>query len=239
MKTLYLGLDLTDGYSRHPRPVDVAHPDADSREVRFTTLAWGPGPDPWPLDSRALVRKLAGGQRAVFVLDGPQALASPPRGAREAERGLRTPGRTPSELPVPGSKPFAGYLRSSVEGFARLVERSALDLADLDGTTANGATLLEAYPGAAWPVLAGRRLAKKKTRQGREERRDLLLACGLGLPECLPNHDQLDAALCALLGWWLQAKTPRAQLVGESVYRDGAVLREGRILMPTAGAGLP
>ncbi|HZI14349.1 MAG TPA: DUF429 domain-containing protein, partial [Myxococcus sp.] len=148
----YLGLDLTDPYSRSPRPVDVAEVDARGR-VRFSERRWpAPGQD-GSLDAAALAEAFPVEPGDVLVIDGPQALARPGAKVREAERLLRAPGRTPDVLPEPGP-PFAGFVRGSVLLFAALHTWSGLPMLDVDTDAPGKARLLEAFPGATWRTLA-------------------------------------------------------------------------------------
>lgn len=73
---------------------------------------------------------------------------------------------------------------------------------------------------------------KKASREGRVRRRELLEVAGLRFPEGeLPTHDQLDAALCAWLGWLTRTAPERVQAVGMPLWVDSTGwLREGRIL---------
>jgi hypothetical protein len=226
----YLGLDLTDPYSRSPRPVDVAEVDARGR-VRFSERRWpAPGKD-GSLDAAALAEAFPVEPGDVLVIDGPQALARPGAKVREAERLLRAPGRTPDVLPEPGP-PFAGFVRGSVLLFAALHTRSGLPMLDVDTDAPGKARLLEAFPGATWRALAVEKLGAKASREGRERRRAALEARGLRLPPGeLPSHDQLDAALCALLGWLIQTSPEAVRTVGAPLTVDvWGWLREGRIL---------
>ncbi len=222
----YLGLDLTDPYSRSPRPVDVAEVDARGR-VRFSERRWpAPGRD-GSLDAEALALAFPVEAGDVLVIDGPQALARPGARVRESERLLRAPGRTPDVLPEPGP-PFAGFVRGSVLLFAALHSRHGLPLLDVDPEP----RLFEAFPGAAWRALAVEKLGAKSSREGRERRRAALEARGLRLPPGgLPTHDQLDAALCALLGWLSRTAPEAVRAVGAPLTVDvWGWLREGRIL---------
>lgn len=223
----YLGLDLTDPYSRSPRPVDVAEVDALGR-VRFSERRWpAPGKD-GSLDVEGLAAAFPVETGDVLVIDGPQALARPGARVRESERLLRAPGRTPDVLPQPGP-PFAGFVRGSVLLFAALHSKHGLPMLDVD---TGGARLLEAFPGAAWRSLAVEKLGAKASREGRERRRAALESRGLRLPPGgLPTHDQLDAALCALLGWLSQTAPEAVRAVGAPLTVDvWGWLREGRIL---------
>lgn len=221
----YLGWDLTDPYSRSPRPADVAAVDAQGR-VCFSQLHW-----PGTLDAEALAAAFPVETGDVLVIDGPQALARPGASVREAERRLRAPGRTPDVLPEPG-RPFSGFVRGSVLLFAALHARSGLPMLDVDTDVPGEARLFEAFPGATWRALAVEKLGAKASREGRERRCAVLQARGLRFPPGeLPTHDQLDAALCAWLGWLTRTAPESITLVGAPLcVDDRGWLREGRIL---------
>jgi hypothetical protein len=226
----FLGWDLSDPFARRPRAVDVARVD-EHGGVDFEQWVW-PVPDGerW-LDAEALVAAFPVGPEDVVVVDGPQALARPGFHVREAERLLRAPGRTPDVLPVPGL-PFSGFVRGSVLLFAALHRLRGLALLDLDTPAAHEARLFEAFPGATWRGLGGSKLPKKETPEGRLRRRELLEQGGLRFSGTrLPTHDELDAALCAWLGWLLDREPSRVRAVGLPLWKDTeGWLREGRIL---------
>lgn len=227
----FVGWDLTDPYSRACRPVDIAEVDPGGR-VRFKEARWPARPsrggdfDPVALAS---VFPVSGGE--VIVVDGPQALARPGATVREAERLLRAPGRTPDVLPVLG-RPFSGFVRGSVLLFAGLRARGAWPMLDVDTAVVRDARLFEAFPGATWRALAVEKLGAKASREGRERRMAVLEARGLRFPRGeLPTHDQLDAALCAWLGWMTRKAPEQVVAVGAPLTVDAhGWLREGRIL---------
>jgi hypothetical protein len=227
----FVGWDLTDPYSRACRPVDVAEVDARGR-VRFSERRWPtPSRKDGGFDPEALAAAFPVGAEDVLVVDGPQALARPGASVREAERLLRAPGRTPDALPEPG-RPFAGFVRGGVLLFASLRARGGLPLLDLDTDALDEARLFEAFPGATWRALAVEKLGAKASREGRERRRAALEARGLRFPAGeLPTHDQLDAALCAWLGWLTRKAPEQVEAVGAPLTVDArGWLREGRIL---------
>ncbi|MEW6430871.1 MAG: DUF429 domain-containing protein [Myxococcota bacterium] len=169
----------------------------------------------------------------VLVLDGPLGLARHGRSTRDCERRLGAPGHTPDVLPAPDSRPFAGYIRSSVELGIALHSVGWMPAFE-NSVEASSANLLEAFPGGTWTRLAGRRLPGKVTAAGRAARERLLSEANLTFADGSPlSHDQLDAALCAWLGWQLRRAPSRIATVGEPTWRDGAVLREGFILQVT------
>ena len=226
----FLGWDLSDPFARHPRAVDVAAVDEDGW-VSFERWAWPVPGAAHELNPEALLWAFPVGSTDVVVVDGPQALARPGARVREAERLLRVPGRTPDVLPVPGP-PFCGFVRGGVMLFAALHRRGGLEMLDLESPEVEGARLLEAFPGATWKRLGVTTLRKKHTPEGRAARRALLEAQGLRFAEAgLPTHDELDAALCAWLGWLTRVDPKRIQAVGSPLWEDaGGWLREGRIL---------
>ncbi|WP_395853115.1 hypothetical protein [Cystobacter fuscus] len=76
------------------------------------------------------------------------------------------------------------------------------------------------------------KLGKKSSPEGRAARRERLEAAGLSFAGSrLPTHDELDAALCAWLGWLTRTTPERVHAVGLPLWRDAeGWLREGRIL---------
>lgn len=225
-----MGWDLSDPFSRRPRPVDVAVVDSRER-VHFEERYWPRVERGGVLEAEALAAGFPLGSEDVVVVDGPQALARSGAQVREAERMLRAPGRTPDVLPEPG-RPFCGFVRGSVLLFAALRGLGGLKLLDVDTPDLGEARLFEAFPGATWRRLAVEKLAKKDSPTGRTRRRELLEDAGLRFPAGeLPTHDQLDAALCAWLGWLTRTRPERVHAVGTPLWVDSEDrLREGRIL---------
>jgi Protein of unknown function (DUF429) len=214
----FVGLDLTDPYARQPRKADVALVDERGR-CEFTAL---PGEDV----RRALGRIATSARGDVLIIDGPLALAAPGARLRECERMLATAGKTPDVLPAPGSRPYAGFIRGSVELAAQLAGDSWAPA----GREPASATMLEAYPGCSWRALAGGRLPHKTTCEGIRARAHLLRRNGLRFKETPRTHDQLDAALCAWLGWTVHRAPDRIRLVGRRAFWLDGHLREGAIL---------
>lgn len=101
---LYLGIDLTDPYTKTPRPVTRAVLD-ESLELFF---------DEW-VYNRVGSDMIRESEVDVVAIDGPQALAKVGATMRECERILGTPGKTKDHLPDGGL--FSGYIRGSVELF--------------------------------------------------------------------------------------------------------------------------
>ncbi len=220
----FIGLDLTDPYAKQPRKVDVALVDERGR-CQFAAL---PGDEV----RRALARMSSASRGGdVLIIDGPLGLAAPGCRLRECERMLATAGKTPDALPAPGSGPYAGFVRGGVELAMRLAQDGWAPATDEVAT----ATMLEAYPGCSWPALAGRRLPRKTTVEGFRARADLLSRNGLRFRAAPQTHDQLDAALCAWLGWTLRRAPDRIRLVGPRTFELGGHLREGSILQLGGG----
>ncbi|RKG94344.1 DUF429 domain-containing protein [Corallococcus carmarthensis] len=226
----FVGWDLTDPFARAPRPVDEAIVDGDGR-VRFSERVWPGARAGHGLDPEALAEAFAVGPGDVVVVDGPQALANPGARVRDAERKLRAPGRTPDVLPLPGA-PFAGFVRGGVLLFAALRAHARVPLLDLDAQVLSQARLFEAFPGATWRALAVEKLGAKATPEGRAQRQALLEAAGLRFMDAgTCTHDQLDAALCAWLGWLTRTRPRDVTAVGLPLTQDvDGTLREGRVL---------
>lgn len=239
----FVGVDLTSAFARRPRPIDVAILD-DGLHVTFSSMTWPSPADVTGRNVKALQAMLAAGvpgshEDVVWAIDGPQGLALSGRPMRSCERQLGTPGRTPHVLPPHESRaPFQGYIRASVDLFAVMLANAfGLRLAGSGGSTAANATLFEVFPGAEWSVLAGRRVPGKATREGREQRRQLLEHLGVnGLPAC-PMADQNDALVGAYLAWCTRREPDRVALVGlPPVLAPPADLCEGHILHATSAA---
>ncbi|NOK39237.1 DUF429 domain-containing protein [Corallococcus exercitus] len=226
----FVGWDLTDPFARAPRPVDEAVVDGDGR-VRFSQRVWPEPRTGHGLDPEALAEAFALQPGDVVVVDGPQALANPGERVRDAERKLRAPGRTPDVLPLPGA-PFAGFVRGSVLLFAALRAHARVPLLDLDTPELSQARLFEAFPGATWRALAVEKLGAKASPEGRARRQALLESAGLRFLDAgTCTHDQLDAALCAWLGWRTRTRPGDVTTVGLPLTQDAdGTLREGRIL---------
>ncbi len=92
------------------------------------------------------------------------------------------------------------------------------------------ATLLEAFPGAIWTALARARLPPKTRREGFAARARLLVDNGLRFLRAPTTHDQLDAALCAWMGWTLHRSPARVRAAGLPCARAARQLREGWII---------
>jgi predicted nuclease with RNAse H fold len=95
------------------------------------------------------------------------------------EYGIWVPWSTPPE-PAPGT-----WMAAGIELF--------------DVLRAAGHDPVEAYPYGGFRLLAGGRLPKKTTAEGRTERAGLLRSAGLEVDALEKSHDFLDAALVALV----------------------------------------
>jgi hypothetical protein len=175
----------------------------------------------------------------IVAIDGPQGLAGfPERTMRSCERLLGAAGKSTFSFPILG-RPFAGFVRGSVELFYRLQLSKDCRLYGMPGVDRFQSILLEVYPGAAWKTLAGHALPKKTSPGGRIERFKILKSLGLTFPQFvsggLLSHDELDAGVAAYIAYlFSQNKTVD---YGEPPFEDasGQVLREGFIVQPVAG----
>jgi len=227
--TLFVGLDMVDGFRPSPRKVDVAFLD------RSLTCTY----DQWDFDpgGKGLLPDQLKPPGFILAIDGPQGSAgSPGERMRKCEREGRTPGRSSYDFPPP-NMPYSGFVVSSVQLFAALYQSGKFHLYGFPIEPTHQATLIEVYPGKAWVDLAKRvriLLTEKKQRlEGRRQRKRLLKATGVRLPSgSLPTHDQLDAALAALIAFlFAEGKTTQQ---GAPPFWDASkqVLREGFIIYP-------
>ena len=229
MPSLFIGLDMVDGCRPSPRKVDLAFLD------RSLVCAF----DQWDFDPSG--KGLFPGQLKppgfVLAIDGPQGLAgSPGDPMRRCERAGGVAGKSPYDFP-PLNRPFAGFIVSSVRLYVTLWQSGKFHLHGLPSSSTHEASLIEVYPGKAWADLAKRRqipLTEKKQRlEGRRQRQRLLEASGIRLSlSSLPTHDQLDAALAALIAFLFAEDKATEQ--GAQPFWDDAVqvLREGFIVYP-------
>jgi hypothetical protein len=154
---------------------------------------------------------------------------------RACEKALGAAGKTPDVLP-PASRPYGGFIRSSIELF------EALNTAGLVRRQDALVRIDEVYPAAIWMRFA-EGLPHKSGTHGRHARSAILRALGVDVPETPPpNHDRLDACAAALLGAVADGRIPGVSIdaVGEAVYWDEAhkCLREGQIAIPLVCAEL-
>lgn len=142
----YLGIDLTDRYSKSCRPIDVCGltPEDDGYlSAEFWAWKWDPAGE--PIDVGPLLPEVA-----HAMLDGPQGLATPRETMRSCERAVGAAGKTPYKLTEESAAlPFAGFVRSSLELFEAL-DKAGVELAST-GTAAG--RVGEVYPGDLWPLL--------------------------------------------------------------------------------------
>lgn len=228
---LFVGLDMVDGCRPSPRKVDLAFLDP-SLTCTFGTWDFEPNAD-------GLLPGDLAPPGFILAIDGPQGLArSPGESMRECERAGGVAGKSPYEFP-PQSRPLGGFVVSSVKLFAALWQSNMFHLHGLPKAPSHQATLVEVYPGNAWPKLAEqsgmiqKSLKKKRLREGREQRLALLKQNRVGMPSnALPTHDQLDAALAALIA--LSFAQGRTTQQGAPPFWDGSkrTLREGFIVYP-------
>lgn len=235
----YVGVDLTSAFSNQPRSIDVAVIDGESfrPSVSFHQVQWPTAELVVARDTQSLYAMLRGvlaeAEEAVFAIDGPQGLADNGTG-RACEFRLGTPGRTPVTPPAThGGGPFQPYIRSSIDLFNALLQ-TPLSLAGLNGTVLGNATLFEIFPGSEWTVFAGRRLARKASLTGRQQRLALFQHV-LRLPQVplLPTPDQFDALAGAYLVWCTRNRPTAVELVGNAPTIESGELREGYILHAT------
>jgi len=225
----YIGADLTDRYSKACRSIDVCGLSSDeNNKLAATFWFWHWDVGPGPLDVSVVSNELKAAKAAMF--DGPQGLASPGNHLRACERQSAAVGKTGDSLP-PLTRPFAGFIRSSLDIFAALF-RAGIRI----GPNRFLGGLSEVYPGHIWTLLAGRRaLPNKSTEQGRVGRKNILEALGVsGLPQ-LPTHDQNDACVAALMAAAADGKVPglTATAIGASLSIDpDGTLREGFMVIP-------
>jgi hypothetical protein len=234
----YVGVDLTSAFSAVPRAIDVAVLD-EQLNCTFALAKWPASALVTARDFGALFGMLTGAtgpgphNEIVWAIDGPQGLANRGQSMRVCERSLGTPGRTPDSLPPTNStRPFGGYIRSSIDLFGAL--HGHLQLAGFGpmGT----ATLFEVFPGAEWVVLAGRLLPKKTSASGRAARRQLLQALGIvGVPPQV-TADQNDALVAAYLAWCARNRPTAVTLEGQGPSLAQGELLEGFILHSTASS---
>jgi len=239
---VFIGVDLTDAFAVQPRPVDIAilhlNEQGEFGNIIFQRINWvQDDPATRPTIMAATIANVCPNEAKVYIFDGPQGLAIPQNNTRQVERKLGAPAHTPWQLPEVGSRPFAGYIRSSVLLFDRIVGEHGnnMQLADLNKVDPKSSNVFEAYPGAEWPLLANNNLSPKATQAGRRQRFALLQDLGIGLNLANLTHDQMDAALCSILGAFYfyprPELEPQVAMIGEiPVYQGDGSLREGRML---------
>jgi len=197
----FIGADLTDRYSPSCRPISVCgmRPYGNRIKAKFWIWTWTPGPA--DLSPNGIKQELIKTQ--VVLLDGPQGVATAGRKMRDSERQLCTQAKTGDTRNT--LRDFCkGFVESSLDLFDVILRNKIIDPLTRDNRRGIG----ECYPGHTWKLLAkqyGKKLVKKDCLEGRKARFCLLRDAfdvdfepefGNNSP---PSHDQLDAALGALL----------------------------------------
>jgi hypothetical protein len=220
----YLGVDVTDRFSRAARAMDVCglEPNGAGLIAHFWKWLWGP---PGTVNVSNILDEVRAARS--LMLDAPQGLAQLGRSIRCSERALGAAAKTGDTRP-PLTQVYGGFICSSLELFA------AFQGAGFEISPTSLAGVCEVYPAAIWSRLA-RRIPNKRRLPGRETRAALMCGLGVGLPCAVPTHDQLDACAAALLGAAADGRISGMTVapVGDAVYWDAAhgCLREGPILV--------
>jgi hypothetical protein len=227
-RSIFIGIDLSDPFAKCKRPCTRATIGTNLNCVF----------DEWEYDltgNRIVSDKILPVQ-FVLAIDGPQGLASNPECTmRLSERRLGTAGKSPYAF-RPIGQPYSGFIQGSVKLFYSLNNSQRFQLYGLKNEKVD-TNLIEVYPGAAWPVVAGHRLQKKRLLAGRQSRYELLMRIGIKFSakytiEVLPTHDQLDAAIAAYIAYLFTiGKTIE---YGQNPFEDErlGILREGLIVQP-------
>ena len=224
----YLGIDLSDRYAKHQRPNDVcALTSIEQNKLSLVFWQWEWSEPEHRIDVSEIIAEIRAAKSTM--IDGPQGLASSGKTLRECERACGAAGKTPDILPSL-AKPFAGFVRSSVELF------NAFNVAGfLVSPSKFIGGISEVYPGDIWHRLVGRTIPKKSTQEGRRTRKRILQALGvIGLPD-LPTHDQNDACVSALMAAAADGKVAGMSVrgIGSCLKHDpNGTLREGPIVVP-------
>jgi hypothetical protein len=224
----YVGIDLSDRYASNLRPNDICGlTSTDSNKLSATFWIWEWGEPEWRLDISEIANEIRPAKSTM--IDGPQALASRGNSLRACERACGAAGKTPDSPPSLG-KPFAGFVRSSIELFAAFAAAEFL----VSPSRFMGG-ISEVYPGDIWHRLVGRSIPKKSTPEGRRARKLILQGLGvIGLPD-LPTHDQNDACISAVMAAAADEKIAGMSVrgIGFPLARDpDGTLREGPIVIP-------
>ena len=227
-RSIFIGIDLSDPFAKRKRPCTRATIGTDLNCIF----------DEWEYDPTG--NQIVSGEKFlmpfVLAIDGPQGLAGNPECTmRLSERILGTAGKSPYAF-LPIGQPYAGFVRGSVELFYSLIKFKLFQLYRLHLEKVD-TNLIEVYPGAAWSVIAGHRLQKKKLLAGRQSRYELLKGIGIKFSpkytiEVPPTHDQLDAAIAAYIAYLFTiGKTTEC---GQDPFEDERlhILREGLIVQP-------
>jgi len=224
----YIGIDLSDPFAKGRRPCTRATIGAN---LTCTFDEWE-----YALTGNQIVLDGIPSSQFALAIDGPQGLAgSPECMMRVSERKLGAAGKSPYSFP-PIGQPYAGFIQGSVKLFYSLSKSHRFGLYGLEKHKLN-TNLIEVYPGASWPVIAGHGLPKKRLQAGRRCRYEALLKNGIRFgpeytAEFLPTHDQLDAAIAAYTAYLFTIG--RTIAYGQSPFEDKRlhILREGLIIQP-------
>jgi hypothetical protein len=226
--TTFIGIDLSDPFAKNKRPCTRAT-IGTNLDCIF---------DEWEYDltGNQIVPDKISTTQFILAIDGPQGLAGNPECTmRLSERKLGTAGKSPYTFP-PIGQPYAGFVQGSVKLFHLLSKSQCFQLYGLNSGKLK-TNLIEVYPGAAWPVIAGQRLEKKRFLGGRRSRYDVLSKIGIKFSskyttEVPPTHDQLDAAIAAYTAYLFT--TGKTMEYGQNPFYDEkfGILREGLIIQP-------
>jgi hypothetical protein len=226
--SIFIGIDLSDPFAKRKRPCTRA---TIGTNFNCTFDEWE-----YDLTGNQIVPDKILPMQFVLAIDGPQGLAGNPEYTmRLGERKLGTAGKSPYTF-RPIGQPYAGFVQGSVKLFYSLSKSQCFQLYGLNsGKLATN--LIEVYPGAAWPVIAGHRLQKKKLLTGRRCRYELLMRIGIKFSPTYtikvpPTHDQLDAAIAAYTAYLFT--TGKTMEYGQNPFEDErlGILREGLIIQP-------
>jgi hypothetical protein len=223
----YVGVDLTDRYSKSCRNVDVCGLTPRSTEKLIATFwYWRWDVPPGILDVTMIVEELRKCRTAM--LDGPQALAANTL-LRACESAAGAAAKTPYARPALNQF-CGGFVCSSLDLFAALAQ-AGMNISPLKFLGG----VCEVYPGHIWRILSGCVIPKKSTREGRLVRKRILEAFGVSNLPALPKHDQNDACLAALLAAAADNAVPGVTVkgIGVDLFEDSdGTLREGLMVIP-------
>jgi len=227
-RSTFIGIDLSDPFAKRKRPCTRATIGTNLNCIF----------DEWEYDLTGdqIVPDKVPPTQFVLAIDGPQGLAgNPERTMRIGERQLVTAGKS-SYAFCPIGQPYAGFVQGSVKLFYSLSKSPRFRLYGLKNDKLD-TNLIEVYPGAAWPVIAGHRLPKKRLLAGRQSRYEVLLKNGIKFSpeytaEVPPTHDQLDAAIAAYTAYLFTIG--KTEEHGRNPFEDKrfGILREGLIVQP-------
>ena len=224
----YLGVDLTDRHAKSSRSIDVCGLTcAEPNRLCAAFWHWQWALPQENLDVSTIAREVKAAKSTMF--DGPQGLASIGETLRACERQSGAVGKTPDTMPRFG-KPFAGYIRSSIELFSAFAQTGfSISPSGFIGGVS------EVYPGNIWNRLATRVLPKKSTKEGRLARKLILQALGVTHLPDLPTHDENDACISAVLAAAADGKVTGVAVRGLGLplaIDANGTMREGPIVIP-------